>query len=157
MEKFCIELKLLKYLWIILLQNLHLVLIFLKNKWILSAVVLKSRLWFDNFYIHISPWIAPAKLHLLQRQSLSERVLCMLHCCSATIVPDSLWPYGLWSSRLLCPWDSPGKNTGIGCHALLQKSSWPRDHQSPALAGWFFTISASWEAQLTFKLGGKRQ
>ena len=22
-------------------------------------------------------------------------------------------------SRLLCPWDSPGKNTGVGCHALL--------------------------------------
>ena len=25
-----------------------------------------------------------------------------------------------WSARLLCPWDSPGKNTGVGCHALLQ-------------------------------------
>ena len=24
-----------------------------------------------------------------------------------------------WSTRLLCPWDSPGKNTGVGCHALL--------------------------------------
>jgi len=23
-------------------------------------------------------------------------------------------------SRLLCPWDFPGKNTGMGCHALLQ-------------------------------------
>ena len=23
-------------------------------------------------------------------------------------------------ARLLCPWDSPGKNTGVGCHALLQ-------------------------------------
>ena len=28
-------------------------------------------------------------------------------------------PYGLWPTRLLCPWDSPGKNTGVGCHALL--------------------------------------
>ena len=25
----------------------------------------------------------------------------------------------LWT-RLLCPWDSPGKNTGVSCHALLQ-------------------------------------
>ena len=32
----------------------------------------------------------------------------------------SLWPYGLEPSRLLCPWDSPGKNTRVGCHALLQ-------------------------------------
>ena len=23
-------------------------------------------------------------------------------------------------ARLLCPWNSPGKNTGVGCHALLQ-------------------------------------
>ena len=30
--------------------------------------------------------------------------------------------YGLQSSRLLCPWDSPGKNAGVGCHALLQGS-----------------------------------
>ena len=29
--------------------------------------------------------------------------------------------YGLYSARLLCPWDSPGKNTGVGCHALLQE------------------------------------
>ena len=29
-------------------------------------------------------------------------------------------PYGLWPSRLLWPWDSPDKNTGVGFHALLQ-------------------------------------
>ena len=29
-------------------------------------------------------------------------------------------PHGLQPTRLLCPWDSPGKNTGVGCHALLQ-------------------------------------
>ena len=27
---------------------------------------------------------------------------------------------GLKPARLLCPWSSPGKNTGVGCHALLQ-------------------------------------
>jgi len=31
-----------------------------------------------------------------------------------------LWPHGLQPTRLLCPWDSPGKNTGVGCHTLLQ-------------------------------------
>ena len=34
---------------------------------------------------------------------------------------DSLQPHGLWPARLLCPWDSPGKNTGVDCHSLLQK------------------------------------
>ena len=32
----------------------------------------------------------------------------------------SLWPHGLEPSRLLCPWDFPGKNTGMGSHSLLQ-------------------------------------
>ena len=34
---------------------------------------------------------------------------------------DSLRPYGLQRTRLLCPWDIPGKNTGVGCHFLLQE------------------------------------
>ena len=33
---------------------------------------------------------------------------------------SSLQPYGPSLTRLLCPWDSPGKNTGVGCQALLQ-------------------------------------
>ena len=32
-----------------------------------------------------------------------------------------LWPYGLQPTRLLCPWDSPGKNTGVGCYSSLQE------------------------------------
>ena len=31
-----------------------------------------------------------------------------------------LWPHGLYPSRLLCPWDFPGRNTGVGCHFVLQ-------------------------------------
>ena len=38
---------------------------------------------------------------------------------SHSVVSDSLWPHGLQPARLFCPWDSPGKNTGVGCHALL--------------------------------------
>ena len=39
---------------------------------------------------------------------------------SHSVVSDSLWPHGLQPTRLLCPWDSPGKNIGVGCHSLLQ-------------------------------------
>ena len=42
-------------------------------------------------------------------------------------VSDSLQPHGLQPAKFLCPWDSPGKNTGVGCHALLQGSSRARD------------------------------
>ena len=49
-------------------------------------------------------------------------VFCICECLYATllVVSDSLWSYGLSSARLLCPRDSPGKNTGVGCHVLLQ-------------------------------------
>ena len=33
---------------------------------------------------------------------------------------DSVRPHRWQPTRLLCPWDSPGKNTGVGCHFLLQ-------------------------------------
>ena len=32
----------------------------------------------------------------------------------------TLRPHGLLPARLLCQWNSPGKNTGVGCHFLLQ-------------------------------------
>ena len=37
---------------------------------------------------------------------------------SHSVVSDSSRPHGLQPTRLLCPWDSPGKNTGVGCHCL---------------------------------------
>ena len=36
-------------------------------------------------------------------------------------MPDSLQPCGPSPARLLCPWGSPGKNTGMSSHALLQR------------------------------------
>ena len=33
---------------------------------------------------------------------------------------DSVWPHRRQPTRLLCPWDSPGKNTGVSCRCLLQ-------------------------------------
>ena len=40
-------------------------------------------------------------------------------CSDAQLCP-TLWDHGLQPAGLLCPWDSPGKNTGAGCHLLLQ-------------------------------------
>ena len=36
------------------------------------------------------------------------------------LLVSALCPHGWQPARLLCPWDSPGNNTGVGCHALLQ-------------------------------------
>ena len=54
--------------------------------------------------------------HLLS--TWASRLVFHAHVCVcsvALVVCDSLWP-----TRLLCTWDSPDKNTGVGCHALLQ-------------------------------------
>ena len=55
-----------------------------------------------------------------------------------------------WRGCGFCPWDSPGKNTGVGCHALLQGNLpnpgiEPMFLTFPALAGGFFTTRATWE------------
>ena len=51
---------------------------------------------------------------LSKRQTMWLR----LHACS--VVFDSLQPYGLHPTSLLCLRDSPGKNTGVSCHFPLQ-------------------------------------
>ena len=49
---------------------------------------------------------------LVQQQQLQTFCLVAKSC-------STLWPHGLKPTRLLCPWDFPGKNTGVGCHFLL--------------------------------------
>ena len=36
-------------------------------------------------------------------------------------------PHGIQPTRLLCPWDFPGKRTGVGCHRLLHWDALPTD------------------------------
>jgi len=64
-------------------------------------------------------------------------------------VSDSLRRYGPYPTRLLCPWDFPGKNTSFPCPPpgdLPSPGMVPTCLTSPALAGGFFTTSATWEA-----------
>ena len=41
-------------------------------------------------------------------------------CVSCSAMSNSLQPHGLQPASILCPWDSVGKNTGVGRHSLLQ-------------------------------------
>ena len=47
---------------------------------------------------------------------------------SRSVMSDLQRPYGLQPSRLLCPWDFPGKSAGVGCHCLLQSSCLTLSH-----------------------------
>ena len=53
-------------------------------------------------------------------------------CVSHSVMSDCLWSHGLWPARLLCPWNSPGKNTGLVCHSLLQ-GVFPTQESKPGL------------------------
>ena len=44
----------------------------------------------------------------------------MLCYAVTSVVSDSVQPHRRQPNRLPGPWDSPGKNTGVGCHFLLQ-------------------------------------
>ena len=66
---------------------------------------------------------------------------------SCSVLSDSLWPHGLEPAKLLCPWDSPGKNTGVASHSLLQGILPTQRLTSVShVAGRFFAIWASREA-----------
>ena len=53
-------------------------------------------------------------------------------CCFSHV--QFFLPYALYPTRLLCLWDSPGKNIGVGCHALLQ-GIFPIQGWNPHLLG----------------------
>ena len=63
-----------------------------------------------------------------------EKLFCFMCCAvlSCSVMSDSLRPPGLDSARLLCPWNSPGNNTGVGYHALLQ-GIFPTQGSNPGL------------------------
>ena len=61
---------------------------------------------------------------------------------SHSVVPDSWQPHGMQPARLLCPWNSPSKNTGVGCHALLQ-GIFPTQGLNPGLLHWASLVAQS--------------
>ena len=65
--------------------------------------------------------------HALCSQFLQPAILgnCLSDPAAAatkvtSVVSNSVWPHRWPPTTLLCPWDSPDKNTGVGCHFLLQ-------------------------------------
>ena len=79
-----------------------------------------------------SPWTTAAKA-LQGGAALTDRLpgytyyhwtcvmcLCCCCCCITSVVSESVRSHRRQPTRLPCPWDSPGKNTGVGCHFLLQ-------------------------------------
>ena len=80
----------------------------------------------------------PGRLQSMGSQSRTYRhvQLCLIFFVTPWTVP----------TRLLCPWDSSGKNTGVGCHALVQ-GIFPRSLAFYCSPGGFFTTGTTWESR----------
>ena len=76
-----------------------------------------------------NPHIKSRPTILIMRQLKWTPCVCV---CVCSVVSDSLQPYGLQPARLLCPWNFPGKNTGVGYHFLLQRI-FPTQGSNPCL------------------------
>ena len=70
-------------------------------------------------------WLQPPSAVILEPQKINSATVS-----PSIVVPNSLRPHG--PIRLLWPWDFPGKNTGVGCHFLLQ-GIFPTQGSNPGL------------------------
>ena len=73
-----------------------------------------------SYVVVVAAWMWPTRVVLHPRLF----IMCVCVCVCAF---NSLWPYGLWLARLLCPWNFPGKITEVGAMFYSRGSSWPRN------------------------------
>ena len=77
-----------------------------------------------------------------------EVKLCVVCVLSHSVMSDFWQLHGLQPTRLLCPWESPGKSTGVGNHFLIQ-GIFPTQGSNPGpLYCSFFTVCDTREAQI---------
>ena len=100
-----------------------------------SLVLQFSPLFFFTLFLRAAPitWIWFFWAKLLIRKLFSFYFISESDSVSHSVMSDSLQLRCLQPTRLLCPWSSPGKNTGVGCHFLLQQIFLTQGPRSPAL------------------------
>ena len=82
--------------------------------------------------------------------------LSVLLSISCSVVSNSLWPHGLQPARLLCPWDSPGKNTGVA--AISFSNAWKWKVKVKLLSrAWLLATSWTAACQAPLSMGFSRQ
>ena len=69
--------------------------------------------------------------------------VCVCVCVSRSVMSDCLLPPGLQPTRLFCPWNSPGKSPGLGCHFLLQRTI-PTQCSNPGLLSLLYCRQILW-------------
>ena len=91
-----------------------------------KSVLYKFRGWLQNSVYPINTVLQPNFLYFARiwMNSKAQNSVCFKVCCCcckvASVVSDFVQPHRWQPARLPHPWDSLGKNTGVGCHFLLQ-------------------------------------
>ena len=71
-------------------------------------------------WILTTPLTKSVTLSMVLNSLCISALICQVWSGSLSVVCYSWWFHGLYPARLFCPWNSPGKNTGVGYHSLLQ-------------------------------------
>ena len=66
------------------------------------------------------PYFLQLQLQLLTNNLYNFVGFALISVCVCSVMSDSLCTRDVVACQILCPWDSPDKNTGVDCHALLQ-------------------------------------
>ena len=74
--------------------------------------------FFNQYFLLKYSWFT--EMFISSVQQVIHLYICVCVCVSHSAVSNSLQPREPQPTRLLSPWNSPGKNTGVGCHFLLQ-------------------------------------
>ena len=100
--------------------------------------------WLRGNWRHCNRWFAES--HFKIKTSPVLKNCCY---CSSLHRVQFLWPHGFYPTRLLCPWDFPGKNTGVGCHFLLQRI-FPTQGSNPGClhCRWILYCWAIWDSTM---------
>ena len=99
---------------------------------LLSPIFPSIRVFSNELALHIrwpKYWLFSYNLKCVQIKCAWFLRSESVHC---SVVFNSLWSHGLYPTRLLCPLNSPGRNTGVGSYSLIQ-GIFPAQVSNPAL------------------------
>ena len=103
--------------------------IYIYTLYILRALYILICIYIHTYTLHTYTCIYLRALYILiyiykhtyiyLHNNINVMTIYVLKWCSS-VMSDSLWPHGLQPTRLLHPWNFPGKSIRVGCHFLLQ-------------------------------------
>ena len=117
--------------------------------WLLNSYkVVGLRTWMfisNSCDCHLKSWRHAQYFSIKHKFKTSVEFYFLLVCAKSLNFIQLFWVHGSYPAGLLCPWDFPGKNTGVGSHFLFQKIFLTQG-LNPYFLGLPHWEASSWEA-----------